>query len=295
MRKITLLFLAATAVAGVAFADRPVDETRPAAANATISIEVISGGVTVTGWARPELSIRGSLGDDVEELRIDGDRDGWTVKVKVPRQAGRRHRDIHANLEVRVPAGANLDVEAVSASVGASGLTGRVELSAVSGDVTLDGGLEEAKLTSISGDVRLKGSAGRVTAEAVSGDIVLEGVGRRVAASTVSGSIELTAGSVERAELESVSGSIDYRGGLAASGSLEVDAHSGNVRLQMPAATSARWSVSTFSGRIDNGFGPPAQRDSRHAPGSSVEFDTGAAGGRIEVQTFSGNVTLKQS
>ena len=67
MRRVTLTShtmrrLAATAllctVAGVGWADEPIDETKPAAADGRVVISNLSGSVMVTGWDRDEISVQ---------------------------------------------------------------------------------------------------------------------------------------------------------------------------------------------------------------------------------------------
>ena len=58
-------------------------------------------------------------------------------------------------------------------------------------------------------------------------------------------------------------------------------------------SVSARFEVSTFSGRIDNDFGPDGERTSRFAPGRALEHTTRDGSARISIETFSGNVFLR--
>ena len=74
---------------------------------------------------------------------------------------------------------------------------------------------------------------------------------------------------------------------------LEIESHSGNVEAHLPAGLVADFSLESFSGSIDNGFGPPARRADRWGPGVSVEFSTGSDGADVAIETFSGNIVLK--
>ena len=112
-------------------------------------------------------------------------------------------------------------------------------------------------------------------------------------ATTVSGRIQVDAGAVRDAEIESVAGDVLFKGQLG-DGSLEVESHSGNVHVQLPADLGAEFDLETFSGRIENGFGPPARRSDRYEPGLTAEFYTGSGEAEVSVETFSGNIVLEK-
>ena len=196
------------------------------------------------------------------------------------------------NLEVQVPRGSRLDVEGVSASVDVSGVSGEIDAASVSGAVTVAGGSSHVDAESVSGDVTVRGVVGAVAAESVSGRIELLEVAGELEASTVSGGIRVEAGAVTDVEIETVAGNVYFQGSPGG-GSLEIESHSGNVEALLPAALGARFELESFSGRIENAFGPPARRSDRHEPGTSAEFTTGAGGAEVSIETFSGNITLK--
>lgn len=293
MRKTILWMMLIAAAAATGRAERLVDESRPAAPDGSISIEVVVGSIKVVGTDAAELRVTGRLGDDVEELEIDEDSDGWSIEVKLPDNDKRdRGRDFAADLEVQVPRGSRLEVEAVSASVEVSGLTGEIDAASVSGGVTVDGGSGQVEAESVSGAVVVRGAAGSIGAESVSGRVELEDVAGEIEVSTVSGGIRIDAGSVDDLEIETVAGGVYFKGSPSG-GRLEIESHSGNVEVLLPADLGARFELDSFSGRIDNGFGPPARRTDKYEPGTSVEFTTGGGGVEVSIETFSGNISLQ--
>ena len=175
-----------------------------------------------------------------------------------------------------------------------SGVNSWLDLASVSGNLEAAGNITEAELESVSGSIRLSGDNSVAEAESVSGNIRLEGVGRAVEVSTVSGAITVKAATVNRASFESVSGGIEFEGSLASNGRLDAECHSSNVVLALPASTSATFEISTFSGNIESDFGGTVERTSRYAPGKRSEFTTGSGGGRVSIETFSGNVELRK-
>jgi DUF4097 and DUF4098 domain-containing protein YvlB len=286
--------LALLALAAPAAADKPVDETRQVAGDAKISIETLSGSVKVTGWSRNEVKITGTVGDDTDGLEIRGGGDELTIEVDIPERRHRGNRDLDAHLEISVPAGARLDVESVSSSAEVSGVSGTVNAESVSGSIDVDGAPQSVQAETVSGRVRVIGSRGRVRAESVSGSIQIDGGEGEIQASTVSGTIKAEVGEIDRGRFETVSGQIRFNGALAPDGELTVEGHSGEIDIALPAGTSAAFRVETFSGDVDNRLSSDrARRTSQYAPGKELEFNLGSGDGNVEIESFSGQVTLR--
>ena len=294
MKKFILAFISLILVAAMASADKQVDETLPADSDARVSVEIISGSIQVTGWNRDEVQVTGSIGEDVDSLDISGSGRSISIDLDVPDSWGRRRRDIDARLEISVPTSARLTVETVSANIDVQEVDGTIELATVSGDIDLAGRPSRAEVETVSGGIRVEGDQTAISAESVSGDIVLRGAAETVEAASVSGNIEVSAQQIERASFESVSGDLEFSGGLNPKARLHAEAHSGNVTLLLPADTSATWEVETFSGNVTNEFGPNPERTSEHGPGKWLKFTTGSGEARITVDSFSGNVRFRK-
>ncbi len=296
MRKMILWSLVIlVAAAAAAPAEQQVNATRSVAADAKISIETVAGSLTIVGTDGTEVRVTGTMGDDVEELDIRGDARDLSIEVVVPDGKGRRRSlEIAADLEVQVPRGAALEIEAVSSSVEIRGVNGEIEAASVSGAVSAAGAGSEIEVESVSGMVSVTGGSGSISAESVSGKVMLAGVSGDIEASTVSGDIEIDAGTVGDVEIESVSGDVRFHGQPRTGGSLEIESHSGNVEVLLPADVSASFELSSFSGGIDSDFGPPARRSDRYEPGLTAEFTTGSGGAEVSLETFSGNIVLKK-
>jgi hypothetical protein len=91
-----------------------------------------------------------------------------------------------------------------------------------------------------------------------------------------------------------VSGSLSFDGALTAGATLEAETVSGSVTLTLPASVAADFSLSTFSGGIDNALGPPATRVGEHTTEKELEFSTGGGGASVSVHTLSGGITLRK-
>jgi DUF4097 and DUF4098 domain-containing protein YvlB len=287
MKRIAL-FLATAVVPLAALAATPIDETRELSPDGTVSVENVAGEITVQGWDRDEVRLTGSLGDNAERLEIDGSASALRIAVKYPNNT---RRIDETTLELRVPAGASLEIQGVSADVEISGMDGgRIDASSVSGDVEVDARAERIELQSVSGDVRFEGETRRLSAEAVSGDIVLRGASGEVEVSSVSGNLELEGGEVTRGRFETVSGSLEASLSVSSGGKVTVESMSGDVTLRLPADQAGVFEAQTFSGDIRSDFGS-TDRSSR-GPGSRLDYTAGAGDASIRVESFSGDVRI---
>jgi len=288
------LLVACVAPAAMFGDERSVERTLEATANATVEIENTSGQVRITGWDRNEVSVSGRIGEDVEELVVEGGRNSIVIEVEIEDGRGWRNRDTDADLEIMVPKGARLDVETVSASIDVSDFDGRLDAESVSGSIDVSGALTQADLETVSGSIDMSGANTRTSAESVSGSIRIRGASERVEAATVSGRVEIDAGEIRRGEFESVSGSVSVECSLAPEARLEASSHSGNVTVMLPSDVSASFEATSFSGSIDNDFGPEPSRTSKWVPSKTLEFTTGGGDAEVMLETFSGNVRLRK-
>jgi DUF4097 and DUF4098 domain-containing protein YvlB len=322
----TLAALALLVAAPVA-AQQPIDQTIPTARSGRVEISNLAGSVRVVAWDRDQIQIQGRLGQGAERLDVSGDRNRTVIRVVLPQNA----RNVRGTeLVVRVPAPKEVRVQTTSADVTVENITGEVQGQSTSGDVTVTGSpasvmarstsgdvrvtigtsgsvraastsgdvtvrgtvRESVNVESVSGDVDVSGTTPEVRAKTVSGGLTLRGVNGRVSASTVSGDATVRESRIQLGAFETVSGNFRYDGDLPARATFNIQTHSGDVEMRLPANVSTVFEVRTFSGRVQNQLGPAAERTSRHGPGSELSFTAGGGGGLISLKTFSGNVRL---
>jgi DUF4097 and DUF4098 domain-containing protein YvlB len=290
--RVTVGWLSALVVlllAGSAAAERSVDRKAAADPEGTIYVENLAGEVNVEGWDRAEVELSGTLADEVEKLIFDADGGKTRIRVVYPEKS---HHTDGSYLTVRVPEKSRVDIETVSAEIEVSNVVGRVDGRSVSGDVTVRGMPEEVDAATVSGSVELDVKCDQVYVQSVSGDVDLEGAYGEVEAESVSGEITITGDSFRRLDAESVSGDVEFRGGLDKGAVVSIDTHSGDIVLMLPAAVSAEFEINTFSGDIENDFGPSGKRSKQFGPGKELEFTTGGGDARVRIETFSGDVEL---
>ncbi|MGE7138614.1 DUF4097 family beta strand repeat-containing protein [Luteibacter sp. NPDC031894] len=285
---------------GEAFASTPINLSKDIRPNARISIENVKGEVTVTAWDKNQVQVSGTLGEGARPLQIEGDERNVDIHVEGDEKKGRwfswgNDSSMQATiLNVRVPRSVDVQINVVSAPVSIDGLDGgRIDVESVSGRIRANLRSPEVSMQTVSGTIDLAGRAGRADLQTVSGDITAPAVGEKVDAQTVSGRMTIGGGPWKEASFSTVSGDTQVNGGLINGGKIDVDSMSGDVQLQLPTNTSARLEASTFSGDLRSDWGNTSNGDD--GPGKELKTTIGAGDGYIHVESFSGDVRLRNA
>ncbi|MEM9557720.1 MAG: DUF4097 family beta strand repeat-containing protein [Acidobacteriota bacterium] len=292
----TLSLLLVLLVPGHGGAQTEVERTVPLASDGSVEIETIAGSITVTAWPRDEVRISATLGRGAGELEIEGGGDAVSIEVSPRSRRGRdswHAGDREAHLQVRVPEGARIDIETISAEVALSGTTGEAAVTTVSGSLRVESRLRRLEAETVSGEIDLVEGAGRVEIETVSGPVTLRGGYDELEVETVNGGVDLQSRAVQRGALESVSGSLRLDLWPAPGADLEASSHSGSLEVVVPRDVSAHFSASTFSGRIRSDLGPRPRRTSRYGSEKELEFTAGDGDATVRLETFSGDLRLR--
>lgn len=269
-----------------------IDRSLPTGATPSVEISSVQGRVTVSAWDQQEVKVTGTIENDETKFEFSGDQSHVIIKVRP--KSGKNHGHDEVILDIKVPAGAAIDVNTVSANIDVRGVRGVQQLEAVSGDVTTTAYDEEIDVRTISGDAVVNGTGGngRVDAQSVSGDVKVRGVNGELQARSVSGKLELDLGTIARLQLETVSGDVTADLTLADGARFEAESVSGAVEVRFGKPVNGDFDIESFSGDIESCFGPKAERKSKYAPGSELRFTQGSGGARISVDTMSGDITL---
>jgi|GEM_PF-1184217 DUF4097 and DUF4098 domain-containing protein YvlB len=305
---LTVGMAALTAPAAV-LGETQVSERLDAAKDGEVSIENLSGSVKVFGTDRGEVTVDGTLGGGVEELRFYRDGDHIYIEVVIPRGDDAEG----SRLEIRVPWASTVEVGTVSASIEVTGVRGSLEVDSVSGKITVVGKQVDGSLDveSISGRVRVDTDAARIEVESVSGDlsVVADTVDAdlqtvsgdiemrmkagRAEIESVSGDLEISCEETQLLDFESVSGDLEYTGALAAKGKIDIETHSGDIEITLPADTDADFRLKTMSGDIDSELPKGSPSDFSASGMRELRFRNKKGSGRVQVTTFSGDIELE--
>lgn len=219
--------------------------------------------------------------------------------------------DAHADLRILVPAGRRIAVYLAVGRMTATNVDGDVKLDVSSADVTASGTKGSLTVDAGSGDVRVTDAAGDLDLDTGSGNVVVSGAkgdnllidtgsgdatvdhaeGRSLKIDTGSGNAEATAVQADDLLIDTGSGDVTVEL-LAGGGSIDIDTGSGQVNLTLPSAYGADVVLDTGSGDIDLGG---ISLTVRKLAEDHVEGRIGDGGGRLHVETGSGDVRLKKA
>lgn len=294
MRTRVLLMLVALAVPFTAESQTKVSRSLPLSSDGSVRIHALVGTVTVRGWDRDSVTVRGSLGAG-NRLHAGGGRAG----VKMFVEAENDLDPAPSTLEIMVPARAKVWIKTATADVTVSGVAGSLDVYVISGSIDVSGNPADVNAEAIDGSILIRGSPGWVRAKSASGAVTLRGASRDATLSTVSGAIVVDGsstprGSFERARFESVTGDISFRGGVERGADLRFDTHGGAVSLTLP-ARGADLDVTTIAGSIRNEASSARPLAGRYGRGAELKTTVGDGGAGVSVRTFKGAVTIRRS
>ena len=289
--KYAAVMIALLMAVGTAWAAQSVSESLPIGPGGEVEIEVLSGTVTVEAWNQNMVEVTGTLGDGVEELEVEGDEGGVSIDVEHDEHYHGKQA-VDTDLTIRMPAGASLDVETVSAMVSVSGINGEVDLETVSGSIEVAGKPASLDVETVSGNILIAAAPAECDVASVSGKIEIEAAGGSLDVENVSGKIMVNGGFIDEGDFSSVSGNITIHADPRPDGSLDAETMSGVITLLIEPGLVASFDLTTFSGSIENQIGPQPRRTSKYTPGKELYFNTGSGGPSISLESFSGSIKL---
>ncbi len=274
--------LAVAIVANGAFAQQPIDESRPVSRDGTIKITNAVGSVRVVGWDRDTVAISGSLGAGAARLVFETNARETRLRVVLDRDA----RDISGtDLVVQVPRHSQVAVRTSSADIDVSHLSGSLDLESVSGSIRVSGTPRMVYVESAGGDIDIEVSTKVVRAKSIDGNVTVRVARGYVEVSTVSGSATVLGERVWEGEMTTVSGDIHFTGDFDPDGSFSFESHGGDIELVLPDGINADFEITTLRGvQVRNDFAPARDRS----------FSVGRGGTQIRIKSFKGNVLLKK-
>ena len=270
-----------------------IDTTFAFSKGGSVELRMISGDIIVTGWTRPEVKITANVDQGAIESLITGNR------VSLGTRMG-RFGNGEAHFELMVPIGTQVLTGTISGNTRVNGTAGEVQITSTSGDIEVIDATNRVTVQTVSGSVRASKLRGRTRIETTSGDLDIDDVIGELTAHTVSGEIVMQHMQLTQLVTETTSGDVSYSGSIDPKGSYELSAHSGDVRLEIPANTSARFDLQTFNGEISSRFpvtiAPGFSADRTNFRNSrKMQFTIGGGGAHITIETFSGDISIGHS
>lgn len=270
--------------------DRNFEQKVAADANGSVEISNVAGMLDIVGWDRPEVEVKGMIGEGVERVEVSSSGGRSYVKVIL-----RNHTDDgDAELTVSVPKGSEVNATTVSADLTTKRLQGRQRLSTVSGLVSAEIGGADSQVKSVSGDIALRGTQqpADLRMSTVSGNLRLEGGAGEVEATSISGDVHLEVRSARNVRLHSTSGDLEFRGELSSGATVEAETVSGTVNLNARGKAGYDYELKSFAGEISSCFGKEAEHTEPHVPGSRLDGTVGQGDGHVRAKSMSGDIII---
>ncbi|MDX1660542.1 MAG: DUF4097 family beta strand repeat-containing protein [Gemmatimonadota bacterium] len=282
IRSIALCAPLLVALFAPALAQEEVERRFAVDPDAYVKVFVQDGSVRVTGWTKDSIAVTGTVARG--ELFAGGEGRNaklgvWTDTDTAPGSA---------RLIVRVPASATVWVKSESADARVAGVDAGVDVYSVTGAVRIEGEPRQVYAESMGGAVEIAADSPSVRAKSAAGEITFRGDTRDLTLSSVSGAVRVETDRPVRARLETVSGTVQWTGGIDRGGALDVITHDGSAVLDLPADVDADLEANTVRGSITL-----AREGANRVAAERLDVVLGAGGARVTVRTFSGDVRLR--
>lgn len=265
-----------------------IDTTFAFTRDGVLDLTTYRGDIVVSGWNRQQARIRG-VTERGTRLRFTPTR--MTIEAQAY-----RGRSGDSQYEITVPEGVRVILRSMNGDLTVRGVKGEVDLHTNNGDIEVTDASDRIRIVTLSGDVTGLRLRGEVHATSLNGTVALNDVqGRSVHAESTSGNLELTNVVSRDIDASTVSGRVDFTGPLDPQGQYSFTSHAGAVKLTVPANTSARFSIETFSGEVDSDFPFTLQPNRDRRNGQRLEFTVGAGEARVTAESFSGGIVIQRA
>ena len=212
--------------------DRAPAVLHPIGRRGSVAIKLASAEIRLTGTDGDHAVVRTPAGRALpDRVVVETTEAGLVIREREPLGLtfGMGRKTI--NLDIELPAEAELGIDIASGEIDASGLRG------------------DQRYRTVSGDARLHDAAGRIELNAVSGDVEIELAGAAdLAVKSVSGDVSVAGGSLTSLRVGTTSGDVQIDTPITGRTGNQIDTLSGDVSLV--AETGMRIEARTVSGDL---------------------------------------------
>ncbi len=291
--KMFMLSLLSVMISGVVYGAESVDKSLDVDAKTDVSIHVVRGKISVTGWDKNVVQVKGTLDERSEGLAFEKRGGAIIIEDKVPNNLNRGEG---SNLTIFVPRTVNLDADTVSADIAVKEIAGRSEIQSVSGDINAEKLGHDVELQSVSGDVELKGAGREIEMESVSGNVKAHVTAQRLVIESVSGDITVrNEGELTHGDFTVVSGDVELESKLADDVDLEMESVSGSLKLNVRGNVNAHIQAETGpGGDIVNELTNDVPDEAEFTGAESLDIKIGNGRGRIDASVVTGDIEFRK-
>jgi len=277
-----------------AIAGEKIDKTLEVSGSGEIEIHNIRGKITLKGWNKNQVSVKGELDDLTKKFIFTTENDKTLIKVVLSETNVHSRSGDGSNLKIFIPFNFAVQFGGVSTNLDFSGINNGVDISSVSGNVKLKKINGRVYVNSVSGNLELNTVAGNIEISTVSGDVKAKVSAKKLLVSGVSSDIMVETDLIDVAKISTVSGDAKLYGRLADEGEIRLSSVSGDSFYYIKGELNSRVILDTGPG------GNVVNQYSEDKPTSSfigsekLKFTAGDGNGLIRMSTVSGNIGLKK-
>lgn len=192
----------------------------------------------------------------------------------------------------------DIEISGIEGEISSSVTSGNIQVKDIKGKTSLEGTSSDMLVKNLEGELNIDCTSGTVNIEELkgtfkssqtSGDLEVKGLNGDISASTTSGNIrvEQTQGSLN---LNSTSGDVDAKTQILPTKNYYLETTSGEIYLSIFKGAQADLKIETTSGEISMNVPMVLKTASRNALSGSL----GSGGGKIEIKTVSGDISIEE-
>lgn len=274
-------------------------------AKVSLSMCVLEGNVKINGWDRNEIRVFIKDGSNLsfKVLQENTQKEAVWVMVVGFDPAKKTVRSSSeclygGNIEIDAPRNASINIKGQETRTLIDSVRKAV-VKNVGGNIILRNISEGVEASTYEGDVSVENSSGAMTLDSSSGNIIAfevapSEIGDIFRAKTNNGKIALQDLAFRQIEVNSISGSINFKGGLATGGIYSFGTSNGAINLVMPQNTSCKV-VATYGYGGFNSELPIKKETENNTPRTQRIVGTmGTGDATLNLTTSSGSINLKK-
>ena len=288
-----LLAMTFSLVSFTAFSGEKIDKMLEVSAQGEIEIHNNRGQISVKGWDKSQVVIKGELDDLAEKFIFSTNGNKTIIKVVLPDRNVSARSGSGSDLKIFVPMNSSVLFGGVATDINFSKIYNGLEVSSVSGDIKINDTKKRTYINSVSGDIKLRRVSGNIEISTVSGDVDAKVDANKINIGGVSSDIVVKTKDIDFAKLSTVSGDTMLFGQLLKDGEIKLSNVSGDSHFYVIGELNALVDLETGPG------GDVSNQYSSHKPTSSfigsekLKFTAGNGDGSIRMSTVSGSIGLK--
>lgn len=249
-----------------------------------------AGEVIVRTWDRSAVRVQANHSAR-EQIDIQTAESALRIRGRAQRGAGGL-----VDYRITVPTWMPVSLTGSYLEADVAGTSAEVTVETVGGNVKVSGGSGAVSLRSVEGTITVEKTTGRVQANAVNEDIRLSNTQGEVAAESINGNVVIDNAQTSSLDVSTVNGDVTFNGSVRDNGVYRLTTHGGDIRAGLGGAANVIVFVRTFQGDFSADFPiqlPEGQSSSRGS--KRFNFTLGAGSGRIELQSFNGDIHLARA